>query len=468
MKNKILASLLAGALAMLPVAANAGWGGGGVGPYGSPITIYGWQYHSYEFIDKNKGTSAEKDYAELRSNAANIGFLGFVDTGIEGLKMTWRCEQFTYLGDFAGGTGWCNRNSKVGISGSFGEIMFATWLLPYNEMVAQWVDPFYDAGNLSHTGIMGNIGTTSGIFYNTGMFNDGDSFGDFDYSTANFGANGGCTTSAGQCYGDLGSYGMGFNRRQEGIIQYMGSFDKVSFRFAMTQGERDEKTTTGGSGTTQKVDPMIYSTGVAYSDGPVWLAVTYQKHEDWVAAGLGDAAAGDAVGTSDAESYRIAGRYIADMGNGMSLTVSAMWENLEYEVNDIHTDFFQTFGFSTAAFGTVTAGTNATIDRDAWLVSGKLTTNSPFNFRFMYAQADDYDVSATFAGGQNNRQSDTGADMLVLGVYYSLGDSTEFGLTYNEVDNDTYGAYGTGIGAAGLGAISSDNEIIALNVITMF
>ena len=186
MKNKILASLLAGALAMLPVAANAGWGGGGVGPYGSPITIYGWQYHSYELIDRNKGVASERDYTEIRSNAANIGFLGFVDTGIEGLKMTWRCEQFTYLGDFAGGTGWCNRNSKVGLSGSFGEIMFATWLLPYNEMVAQWVDPFYDAGNLSHTGIMGNIGTTSGIFYNTGMFNDGDSFGDFDYSTADF------------------------------------------------------------------------------------------------------------------------------------------------------------------------------------------------------------------------------------------------------------------------------------------
>ena len=34
MKIKILASMLAGALAMLPVTANAGWGGGGVGPYG--------------------------------------------------------------------------------------------------------------------------------------------------------------------------------------------------------------------------------------------------------------------------------------------------------------------------------------------------------------------------------------------------------------------------------------------------
>ena len=52
MKIKILASMLAGALAMLPVTANAGWGGGGVGPYGDPITIYGWQNHTYEIIEK--------------------------------------------------------------------------------------------------------------------------------------------------------------------------------------------------------------------------------------------------------------------------------------------------------------------------------------------------------------------------------------------------------------------------------
>ena len=66
----------------------------------------------------------------------------------------------------------------------------------------------------------------------------------------------------------------------------MGTFDKVSFRFAMTQGERDELTV-GRSGATKKVDPVIYSTGIAYTDGPLWLAVTYQKHEDWTAATLG-------------------------------------------------------------------------------------------------------------------------------------------------------------------------------------
>ena len=151
-------------------------------------------------------------HAMINGNAGNIGFLGFVDTGIEGLKVTWRCEQFTYMNDYAGTGGWCNRNSKVGISGSFGEIMFANWLLPYNEMVAGWVDPWYDAGSASHTNIMGSVGAYT-IFYNLGDF-------------------GSQTFISYSAYG--GIYNMGFNRRQEEILQYMGSTGKVSYRFAIT------------------------------------------------------------------------------------------------------------------------------------------------------------------------------------------------------------------------------------------
>ena len=106
--------MLAGALAMLPVTANAGWGGGGVGPYGDPITIYGWQNHTYEIVESG-AEGSQIDRTMINGNAGNIGFLGFVDTGIEGLKVTWRCEQFTYMNDYAGTGGWCNRNSKVGI-----------------------------------------------------------------------------------------------------------------------------------------------------------------------------------------------------------------------------------------------------------------------------------------------------------------------------------------------------------------
>jgi hypothetical protein len=441
MKIKILASMLAGALAMLPVTANAGWGGGGVGAYGEPITIYGWQNHTYEFIEHG-APGSQSDLSEIRGNAGNIGFLGFVDTGIEGLKVTWRCEQFTYMNDYGGNQGgWCNRNSKVGISGSMGEIMMATWLLPYNEMVAGWVDPWYDAGNASHTNIMGSVGAHT-IFYNVG------DFGGFNYSTST-----------------KGSYNQGFNRRQEEIIQYMGSTGNVSYRFAYTVGDQDETATTGGSGATGEVDPVIYSTGIAYSNGPIWAALTYQKHDEWAAGTLGDTA-GDAMLDSESESWRIAGRYIADLGNGASLTLSAMFENVEYDFKDTSADVLADFGYSTSVFGTVTAGNNVKFDRDAWLVSGKYAPGGNFDFRFSYAEADDLDMSAT--GLSTDNSSQTGADSTMLGVFYALGDSTELSLSYIEVSNDTYGTYGTGIGGRGLGTVNGEVEIIALGFLTMF
>jgi len=438
MKIKILASMLAGALAMLPVTANAGWGGGGVGAYGEPITIYGWQNHTYEFIEAG-APGSQRDYSEIRGNAGNIGFLGFVDTGIEGLKVTWRCEQFTYMNDYGGNQGgWCNRNSKVGISGSMGEIMMATWLLPYNEMVAGWVDPWYDAGNASHTNIMGSVGANT-IFYNVG------DFGGFNYSTTSD-----------------GKYNQGFNRRQEEIIQYMGSTGNVSYRFAYTVGDNDEKAVTGGSGTTGEVDPVIYSTGIAYSSGPVWLAATYQKHDEWAAGTLASGTALD----SEAESYRIAGRYIADLGGGSSLTLAAMWENVEYELDDVSASAFANFGFSTDVFGTVTAGSDIKFDRDAFMLSAKFAPGGNVDFRAMYAEADDLDVTATALSTDNS--AETGADTTLFGVFYALGDSTELSLSYIEVDNDAYGTYGTGIGGTGLGTVNNETEIIALGFLTMF
>jgi hypothetical protein len=438
MKIKILASMLAGALAMLPVTANAGWGGGGVGPYGDPITIYGWQNHTYEIVESG-AEGSQVDRTMINGNAGNIGFLGFVDTGIEGLKVTWRCEQFTYMNDYAGTGGWCNRNSKVGISGSFGEIMFANWLLPYNEMVAGWVDPWYDAGTASHTNIMGSVGAYT-IFYNLGDF-------------------GSQTFVSYSAYG--GIYNMGFNRRQEEILQYMGSSGKLSYRFAMTA---DNKTDATSARNSVKTDPVIYSMGVAYSDGPFWGALTYQKHDEWAATKLDGATMED----SEAESYRIAGRYIADLGNGASLTLSAMFENVEYEFKNVTTPgaALQDFGFGSTVFAGGTADTNVKFDRDAWLVSGKYAPGGNFDFRFMYAEADELDVSATGLTTDNSAQ--TGAETTLFGVFYALGDSTELNVSYIEVENDTYGAYGTGISALGSGTTNNQVEVIQFGILTMF
>ncbi|MDC0481867.1 porin [Gammaproteobacteria bacterium] len=438
MKIKILASMLAGALAMLPVTANAGWGGGGVGPYGDPITIYGWQNHTYEIVESG-AEGSQVDRTMINGNAGNIGFLGFVDTGIEGLKVTWRCEQFTYMNDYAGTGGWCNRNSKVGISGSFGEVMFANWLLPYNEMVAGWVDPWYDAGSASHTNIMGSVGAYT-IFYNLGDF-------------------GSQTFESYSAYG--GIYNQGFNRRQEEILQYMGSSGKLSYRFAMTA---DNKTDATSARNSVKTDPVIYSMGVAYTDGPFWGALTYQKHDEWAATTLDGATMED----SEAESYRIAARYIADLGNGASLTLSAMFENVEYEFKNVSSpgSALQDFGFASSVFDGGTADTNVSFDRDAFLVSGKYAPGGNFDFRFMYAEADDLDVSAT--GLTTDKSSQTGADTTLFGVFYALGDSTELNVSYIEVENDESAAYGTGISAIGSGTTNNQVEIIQFGILTMF
>ena len=204
------------------------------------INLYRWQNHSWEFVDIDNGRSFDR----IQSNAGNIGFSASVDTGMDGIKVNLQCEQFTYYNHFAGGTGWCNRNSKIGLSHPMaGEIMFATWLLSYNEGVAQWVDPFYDAGADSHTSIMGSVGANT-IFYNTG---------DFDQQASNSNP---ATDFKGNEFNYAGlGYDTGFNRRQENIIQYWSpNWNGFVFRFAWTVGNRDETAAPNGNG---EIDPII-------------------------------------------------------------------------------------------------------------------------------------------------------------------------------------------------------------------
>ena len=294
----------ASALVALPLAVSA-----------ETINLYGWQNHSWEFVDIENG----REFDRIQGNAANIGFAASVDTGMNGIHVNLQCEQFTYVNQFAGGTGWCNRNSKIGLAhSSLGEIMFATWLLPYNEAVAQWVDPFYDAGADSHTSIMGSVGAGT-IFYNTGQF---------DASSSGIGQSDTRLPSDAQGefnYADFG-WDQGFNRRQENIIQYWSpNVNGFVFRYAQTAGLRDETPAQVGEG---DLDPVIRSTSLAYENGPFWAAATYQEHEDWAAARFGG------MESSDAESYRFAVRYIMDLGDGMSIQISAMYEDLEYEFRE--------------------------------------------------------------------------------------------------------------------------------------
>ena len=452
------------------------------------INIYGWQNHSWELVD-NDG----REFDRIQSNAGNIGFAASVDTGMNGIMVNFRCEQFTYFNHFGGGTGWCNRNSKIGLSHPMaGEIMFATWLLPYNEGVAQWVDPFYDAGADSHTSIMGSVGAHT-IFYNTG---------DFDQQASASGPSTGFDGSEFNYAG--GGYDTGFNRRQENIIQYWSpNWNGFVFRFAWTAGNRDE-TSNDADKLGNELDPVIRSSSLAYENGPLWLAVTWQDHEDWTAQAIGcdhdgdkDSDAIHCMAGSDAESYRLAGRYIMDMGGGASFQVSAMWESLEYEFNgtaDIRASMaaFGYGGFSdtkaevmakdetayTAAVtaapaqtgvstympGTNLGGGNVKFERDAWMVSGKVKFGGPLDVRFSYMDADDLEISC---GACRGDWQETAADAFNVGLFYTMPAGTELRLTYSEVNNDDNGTYGQGISGTGLGT-GGDIEMFAVGIVHWF
>ncbi len=433
MKTKLLGTALALGLASTAVTA----GGVGGGNANSSWTIYGWQNWSYEFLDIDNGGAGGSDRKTQRisGNAANIGFAATLPTGIsmggQEVKVNLQCEQFTFHNRNNGSSDFCNRNSKISLSGSFGEFMFGQWLLPYNEMVAQWVDPFYDAGADSSSSIMGNIGGNQSFFYNGGF-------------------------TAAAALGGVNFASQAFNRRQEEVVQYWSpNLNGFTFRLATSNATPGSMFSAGGGNVgANKLDPRIWSTGVAYentlaSGGNVWLAATYEVHDEWAAVEFG-------CNDSDDESYRLAGRYIHSWANGMTTQISAMWENLEYD--------HEVCGRNTIATHVADGSGSLDLERDAWLLSGKQTFGNGFDFRFSYMDADEYDCSTGCT-----TEDDTDGTAMNLGVYYTMPAGTEFRVTYSEVDNEDNAAYDFGISGSGTsGRTGDDVSMIALGIVQWF
>ena len=443
--NKLLISLVGLVMAAVPFA-NA---------QAENINIYGWQNWSYEWVDNDT-----RDFDRLSNNAANIGFMSHMDTGIEGLQVGLRCEQFTYWGRNNEYTNWCNRNSKISLRHeTMGEIMFAQWLLPYNEIVAQWVDPFYDAGADSHTSIMGNIGGAGDVF--GALFYNGS----FDLSFPE--------TGFSKAYGALA-----FNRRQEGVVQYVWpnssamasqSRDGFQFRFAVTSGDGIENAGVDTKVDGREVDPRIISTGVSYQrnigNDQFWVAAAYEQHEDVSAVNLGT---GDNLcNDSDDDGYRLAGRYKHDWGNGQSTWIAAMYEELEYEANCRKITARDDKGNPTAyaSYTNADAPIWTGVERESWMISGKHSFGNGLDLRFSYMDADELECDADVCTAAKEQDSD--ADAINVGVFYTMPAGTELRATYSEVSNEANARYNFGINYAG-GAVGDDIEMFAVGIVHWF
>ena len=90
-------------------------------------------------VDIEKGDRFVDMIKSFKSTAVPLNLGGFsagIDTGMsmggQPIMANFRCEQFTFHNRF-GGSGFfgfndfCNRNSKISLSGAFGEFMLGQW-----------------------------------------------------------------------------------------------------------------------------------------------------------------------------------------------------------------------------------------------------------------------------------------------------------------------------------------------------
>ena len=423
MKTRLIGAALALGLATVPLASFAGGVGGGNA--NSNWTIYGWQNWAMDFRSVDKATGS-KDTIRMEGEAANIGFAASIDTGVSlagtPVKANFQCEQFTWFNRIANfnHSTWCSRNSKLGLSGPWGEVMFSGWLTPYNEITAQWIDPFYDAGSHTHSTLLGNVG---------------------------FGVNYGNTGFDGTGYGD-GIGGQGFMRRKDNLYQWFSpNWGGLAIRVGWSNNNKFADDETAGPNGSE-LDPTILSVGIAYTTAinetdELWVGFGYQEHDEFAAVSIG-------CEDSNDETMRLAGRYIHDWGNGHNTRLSLAYEEMEYNWDNCvlanATPGSGPFDFS------MTGGV-VDFEREAWLVSGKHDFPGPLDFRFMYMEADDFDCGANMATATTNcggiSENSSGAEAFSVGLYYTMPAGTELRMVYGEVDNDANSANGFGISTAG-------------------
>ena len=90
------------------------------------------------------------------------------------------------------------------------------------------------------------------------------------------------------------------------------------------------------------------------------------------------------------------------------------------------------------------------MEREAWMISGKIKFGGPLDFRFSYMDSDDLEISCGACSGD---WQETAANAWNVGLFYTMPAGTELRVTYSEVDNDDNGSYGQGISGTGFGYV---------------
>jgi predicted porin len=342
----------------------------------STVNIYGNITYEYGWADQGPGRPSV-DYADSPGGSA-IGFRGEEKLG-GGLSAWFQCESSADVRAMDQ-TGWCMRNSAIGLRGGFGNLHFGRWDTPMKRAMNQ------GTVGAEETGILG-------------------------MSFLAFGGSGGAdaTESAD------GIQRQRWKRREAGLSYYESPvFNGFQVLAAISTGNKaaDQAATDN----TTNAKSRVWSIGATYSSGPLALGAGYEAHNDF----------GPFNGANDLDDkgWGVSAAYTF----GGNIKVGGTWLRREWETapgRDVKTDTF-TIGVNWAIQGPhgFEAQYTWADDCDGNSLTG-IGGNGGCN------------APRRVVGGVEQSVGDTGAQAFSLAYTYRFSKRTRLKLAYVVVDNDS-------------------------------
>jgi predicted porin len=393
MQKKLIAAAIASAFAA-PVVASAADGAGS-----STVQVFGTIYVEYSYADqgRNAGVAPQPDRTKtdfLQTPGSEIGFKGEERLG-GGLSAWYQC---TSTADPRGQSqnGFCSRNSALGLKGAFGNFFIGNWDTPFKRTIS----PTAVGGN--DTGIWG-----------TAFLLTGDS-----------------TTDA------VGANRANFKRRQNNSVMY----DSPNFGgFQVMASFTSAQSSTGTLDNQTNNKPRVWSLGLQYSAGPLYVSGGYEQHRQYAGAAGPD-------GSKD---------------TGWHLGAAYTWGPVR--VGGLYTQ--QKFDVPAGVAG-------GEVKAKAWHAGVDWTIAGPHGLRASYTQAGNMGGAAGVligtASGPGYRPAptpgtDTGAKLYQIRYVYTFSKRTEFNVGYVRLNNDNGAAYNLG-GLNGAHANGENQSAVAFSM----
>jgi predicted porin len=231
----------------------------------SLVTVYGTLNANFQATQAKGATNPAQDVASrwmVSVDSSNIGFRGGLSVN-QWIGAIYQCETGVAANGLSGAT-LCNRNSMVGVSGSWGRLFLGNWDTPFKAVATgtKADDPFLSTDVYGFNAIMGSPG--------------------FNYRTSAW-----VTSSSTPI--------AGFDIRASNTVAFQSAPWK-GLSLKLTYAANGFKNASGSQ------DPNLYSAAVNWEYGPFSVMAAYERHDDGFALVAINPSAGAAFGSTAANT----------------------------------------------------------------------------------------------------------------------------------------------------------------------